>query len=48
MEQVLDRFGLGTAVVVKCETVGVGQKDFVSDGGVKSTAPELAQYEAEI
>ena len=38
----------GTVVVVKGETVGVGQKAFVQGGEVKGAAPELAQYEVEV
>ncbi|UYM16181.1 hypothetical protein [Endozoicomonas euniceicola] len=38
----------GTVVVVKGETVGVGEKAFVQGGEVKGAAPELAQYEVEV
>ncbi|MGI9279906.1 MAG: hypothetical protein ACR2PX_09770 [Endozoicomonas sp.] len=38
----------GSIVTVKGESVGVGQKAFVQGGEVKGTAPELAQYEAEV
>ena len=38
----------GSVITVKGELVGAGQKAFVQDGEVKGTAPDLAQYEAEV
>lgn len=38
----------GTAVTVGGESVTAGQKAFVQEGVVKDTAPDLAQYEAEV
>ena len=38
----------GSVIMVKGETVEVGQKAFIQGGEVKGTAPELAQYEAEV
>ena len=37
----------GSVVTVKGE-VSVGEKVFIQDGEIKSTAPSLAQYEAEV
>lgn len=38
----------GTMVAVRGESVGAGQKAFITGGEVLGTAPELAQYEAEV
>ena len=38
----------GSVIMVKGESVSVGEKTFVQDGEVKGTAPNLAQYEAEV
>ena len=36
----------GSVITVQGELVGVGKKALVQGGEVKSTAPDLAQYEA--
>ena len=38
----------GSIVTMKGESVGVGQKAFIQGGEVRGTAPDLAQYEAEV
>lgn len=38
----------GSLITVKGESVGVGHKVFIQDGEIKGTAPNLAQYEADV
>lgn len=38
----------GSVITVKGEMVETGKSVFIQDGEVKGSAPELAQYEAEV
>ena len=38
----------GSVITVKGESVGIGGKVFIQNGEIKGTAPDLAQYEAEV
>ncbi|WP_422135477.1 hypothetical protein [Endozoicomonas sp. ALD040] len=38
----------GSVISVQGESVGVGQKAFIQGGAIQGSAPELAQYEAEV